>query len=187
MRKPCSSRSSVAEKKAREPPWEWNSATTPGRRPVFEGRCGPGLRGDHQPVGVPVPAHGEEPLRVRRILEPAQPHLEEPCRDGTVGQLHLLGDVCQSPHRAGGDRDPRRQVGVLGLDVDAPRSENVVVADAVSAGQSAGVVDQVSHRPRSGASGSHVSPRRPPSRGPPYTGEQGLPAGYSVCSIYLLP
>ena len=45
---------------------------------VCEGRGIPGLWRNHQPVGAPVPAHGEEPLGVRVVLEPAQPHLEEP-------------------------------------------------------------------------------------------------------------
>ena len=114
---------------------------------IRESRCGPGLRGDHQPVAVPVPAHGEEPLGVRGVLEPAQPQLEEACRDGAVGELHLLGHESESPHRTGGDGYPRRQVSALGLDVDAPRSQHVVVADAVDTRESAEVVDQVAHRP----------------------------------------
>ena len=120
MRKPCSSRSSVAEKKARELPWEWNSATTPRRGPVGEGRSGPGLCGDHQPVGSPVPADCEEPLGVRGVLEPAHPLLEEARRDGAVGQRHLLVNGSEPAHLAGGHHYPRHQVSALGLDVDAP-------------------------------------------------------------------
>ena len=33
----------------------------------------------------------------------------------------------------------------MGLDVDAPRPQHVVVADPLDAGQSAGVVDQMPH------------------------------------------
>ena len=87
---------------------------------VRESRCGPRLRGNHQPVAVPVPAHGEEPLGVRFVLEPAQPQLEELCRNRAVGELQLLGNGSEPANRAGGDQDPRRQVRALGLDVDAP-------------------------------------------------------------------
>ena len=144
---------------------------------IRESRCGPGLWGHHQPVAVPVPAHGEEPLGVRGVLEPAQTQLEQACRDGAMSELQLLGHGSEPPHRTGGDRDPRRQVSALGLDVDAPRSQHVVVSDAVDTRESPGVVDQVAHRPRRPASGSHVSPRRPPSPGPPCTGEPGLQPG----------
>ena len=152
---------------------------------IGESRCGPGLRGDHQPVAVPVPAHRKEPLGVRGVLEPAQPQLEQACRDGAVSELQLLGHRSEPPHRAGGDGYPRRQVSALGLDIDAPRSQDVVVADPLDSRESAGVVDQVAHRPRYGASGSHVSPRRPPSPGPPYTGEPGLQPG--IRSFHLSP
>ena len=150
----------------------------PGRWLVRESRCGPGLWRDHQPVGAPVPAHGEEPLGVGRVLEPAQPHREEGCRDGAVGELHLLGHGSEPAHRAGGGQHPRRQVGAPGLDVDAPCPQHVVVADALGAGESGGVVDQVANRPRSGArGGSPVSLRRTPWRGQPYSGEPGPPPG----------
>ena len=59
----------------------------PRRGQVGESRGGAGLWGDHQPVGSPVPAHGEESLGVRGVLEPAQPQLEELCRDGAMGEL----------------------------------------------------------------------------------------------------
>ena len=147
------------------------------RGQVGESRGGARLRGDHKPVASPVPPHREEPLGVRGVLEPAQPQLEEVCRDGAVGQRHLLGHGSKPSHRAGGDRYPRHQVGASGLDVDALRSQHVVIADPLDSGESAWVVDQVAHRPRHGASGSPVSPRRPPSLGPPYTGEQGLQPG----------
>ncbi len=147
---------------------------------VRESRCGPRLRGDDQPVAVPVPAHGEEPLGLRGVLEPAQPHLEELRRDGTVRELHLLGHRSKPAHRAGGDQHPRRQVCALGLDVGAPRPQHVVVADPLDSGEAAGVVHQVAHRPRRGASGSHVSLRRPPSPGPPCTGEPGLQSGMQL-------
>ena len=96
MRKPCSSRSSVAEKKARELPWD-GTRRQPLRGLIRESRCGPGLRGHHQPVGVPVPAHGEEPLGVRGVLEPAQPQLEVLRRDGAVGEFDLLGHGSEAP------------------------------------------------------------------------------------------
>ena len=147
---------------------------------IRESRRSPGLRGDHQPVGAPVPADGEDPLGVRVVLEPAQPQLEEARRDGAMRELHLLGHGSEPAHRAGDDRHPRRQVGAPRLDVDAPRSQNVVVADSLDACESGGVVDQVAHRPRSGASGSPVSLRRPPSHGPPDTGEPGLQSGMQL-------
>ena len=74
---------------------------------IRESRRGPGLRGDHQPVGFSVPADCEEPLRVRVVPEPAQPQLEQWSRDGAVGELHLLGHGSEPAHRAGGDQDPR--------------------------------------------------------------------------------
>ena len=58
-----------------------------------------------------------------------------------MGELQLLGHGSEPPHRAGGEEYPRRQVSALGLDVDAPRSQHVVVADAVDTRESAGVVD----------------------------------------------
>ncbi len=59
----------------------------PGGRRVGEGRSSPFLFGNHQPVGSPVPPHGEEPLGAGVVLEPAQAKLEEPGRDGAVGKL----------------------------------------------------------------------------------------------------
>ena len=59
----------------------------PGWGHVGEGSRRPLLCGDHQPVGVPVPSHREEPLGVRGVLEPAQPQLEQACRDGAVGEM----------------------------------------------------------------------------------------------------
>ena len=76
-----------------------------------------------------------------------------------MGERHLLGHGSEPAHRAGGDQDPRRQMRALGLDVDTPRSQHVVVADALGSREAAGVVHQVAHRPRRWASGSHVSPR----------------------------
>ena len=159
----------------------------PGGWHVIESRGRSYLRGHHQPVGAPVPAHGEEPLRVRVLLEPAQPQLEELRRDGAVGHLHLFGDVGEPAHHAGGHRHPRRQVGAPRLDVEAARAKNVVVADAVGSREPARVVDQVAHRPSPGASrsGSRVFLRRPPWRGPPYTGEQGRRRG--IRSFHLSP
>ena len=55
-----------------------------------------------------------------------------------MGELHLLGHGSEPAHRAGGDQHPRRQLGVLGLDVDAPRPQHVVVADALDSRESAG-------------------------------------------------
>ena len=63
----------------------------PCRGLIRESRCGPRLRGDDQPVAVPVPPHGEELLGIRGVLEPPQPQLEELRRDGAVGELQLLG------------------------------------------------------------------------------------------------
>ena len=158
----------------------------PGRGPVGEGRRGPNLRGRHQPIGAPIPAHGEEPLGVRGSLEPAQPLLEEAPGDGAVGEFHLLGHGGEPAHLAGGDRDPRRQVSALGLDVDAPRSQHVVVADALNAGQTGGVVHQIAHRPRRGArGGSPVSLRRPQWRGQLCIGEPGPRLG--IRSVHLSP
>ena len=59
----------------------------PCRGLIRESRCRSGLRGHDQPVAVPVPPHGEEPLGVRGLLEPAQPQLEEARRDGAVREL----------------------------------------------------------------------------------------------------
>ena len=91
-----------------------------GRGLVGQGRTRPFLRRNHQPVGVPVPAHGEEPLGVRRGQHPAQAQLEDVGRNGAVGQFQLLGYVGQPPHLGGSDQNPRRQVCALGLDVEAP-------------------------------------------------------------------
>ena len=74
----------------------------PGGGLIRESRCGPRLRGDHQPVAVPVPAHGEEPLGVRGVLEPAQPQLEQARRDGAMSELQLLGHGSEPPHRTPG-------------------------------------------------------------------------------------
>ena len=130
--------------------------------PVGEGRCGPSLLRHHQPVGGPVPSHREEPLGAWGLLKPAQPHLEQVYRDGTVSQRQLLVDWSEPAHRAGGDQHPRHQVAALRLHVDAPCAEHVVVADAVDSGEAGGVVDQVSHRAGSVVSGRGVSLRRPP-------------------------
>ena len=134
----------------------------PDGRPVGEGRTRPCLRRNHQPVGVAVPAHGEEPLGVRRGLEPAQPQLEDAGRNRAVGQFQLLGDRGQAPHLGGSDGNPRRQVGALGLDVEAARAENVVVADPLASGETGGMVHQVAHRRDTGANSSPVVLPRPP-------------------------
>ena len=151
----------------------------PFRGPIGNGGRGAVLRGYHQLVDLPVPAHGEEPLRVGIGTEPAQTQFEEVCRDGAVGERHLLVHGLQPAHLAGDEQDPRRQMGVLGLDVETTRSEHVVVPDSLGAQESTWVVHQVAHRVGPGASGSRspVSPRRPPWRGPGCTGEQGLPSG----------
>ena len=93
--------------------WPWKGAEAsvgvelgdhPGGGPVGEGSRRPCLWGGHQPVGVPVPTYGEEPLGGRGGLEPAQPRLEEVGRDGAVGERHLLGHGSEPAHRAGDDR-----------------------------------------------------------------------------------
>ena len=130
--------------------------------PVGEGRGGPSLLRHHQPVGVPVPSHREEPLGAWGLLEPAQPHLEQVNRDGTVGQRQLLRDWSEPAHRARGDQDPRHEVGAPGLDVETPCAQHVVVADPLAAGEPGGVVDEVSHRARSCVSVIPFALRRPP-------------------------
>ena len=187
MRNPCSSRSSDGREEGAGGSVGVELGHHAGGGHVGQSRGRPGLRWDHQPVGVPVPAHGKQPLGVRGVLEPAQPHLEQARRDGAVGELQLLSHGSEAPHRAAGDGYPRRQMGALGLDVEAATAENVVVADSVDSRQAAGVVDEVAHRPRPGASrsGSHVSPRRPPSPGPPCTGEPGPQPGMQF--VHLSP
>ena len=76
----------------------------PGGGPVGEGSRRPCLWGGHQPVGAPVPTHGEEPLGGRGGLEPAQPRREEAPRDGAVGEFHPHGHGSAPAHRAGDDR-----------------------------------------------------------------------------------
>ena len=134
-----------------------------GRGPVGEGRTRPLLRGHHQPVGVPVPAHREEPLGVRRGQHPAQSQLEDVGRNGAVGQFQLLGNGIQPPHLGGSDQHPRRQVGALGLDVEAAQSENVVKANALAARETGGKVHQVAHRRRHRIRDNSLAAlRRPP-------------------------
>ncbi len=111
----------------------------PPRRAAGRERGGrSGLRGNRQPVGALVPAHGEEPLGVRRFQEPAQPRLEQPCRDGAVGQRQLLGYGSKPPHVGGSHQYSRRQVGALGLDVEAARSDNIVEANSREPARPAG-------------------------------------------------
>ena len=59
-------------------------------------------------------------------------------------------------------------------DEETIRSRNRRMAELAS------VIHEVAHRPRSGASGSHVSLRRPPSRGPPCIGKPGPPSGMQL-------
>ncbi len=162
----------------------------PCGRHVGEGRGRPGLRRHHQPVGAPVPSNGEEPLGVRVVPEPAQTQLEQSCRDGAVGELHLVRNGSETPHRAGCDRHPSRQVCALGLDVEAAQTENVVVADPLDTGESAGVADQVAYRPRSGASLAVAVAKSPlgdrHGLGHRALGNQVLHRVFSL-SIYLLP
>ena len=158
----------------------------PGGRLVGERGGRSGLRGNRQPVGALVPAHGEEPLGVRRFQEPAQSRLEQPCRDGAVGQRQLLGYGRQPPHVGGSHQYSRRQVGAFGLDVEATRSDDIVEANSLRTGQAGGLVHQVAHRRHARARvSSPVFPRRPPWRGPRCIGEPGPQPGTQ--SFHLSP
>ncbi len=133
-----------------------------GERLVGEGRTRALLRRDHQPVAVSVPANREEPLGVRRGQHPAQPQLEDVGRNGADGQFHLFGHGSQAPHFAWSHQHPRRQVGALGLDVEAARSEHVVKPNSLGTGETGGVVHQVAHRRGRRLSSSPAVLPRPP-------------------------
>ena len=95
-----------------------------GRWHVGESRGRPGLWGDHQPVGVPVPSNGEEPLGLRGVPEPAQPQLEEARRDGAVGEMLTSRPRKRAPaHQPGatGTLAPSGEA-LSGLDVEAAQA-----------------------------------------------------------------
>ena len=100
-------------------------------RLIGKGRSCPFLGRHYQPAGATIPAHREEPLGVWRGQHPAQAQLEDVGRNEAVGQRQLLGHRRQAPHLGRGNENPRCQVGALGLDVEAARTENVVVANAL--------------------------------------------------------
>ena len=177
MRKPCSSRSSVVEKKAGRFPCEWNSATTPaGGWYASPWPC--------RPAEGPPAGSGARPSALRRTARyPGRPGTSvAPPRRGPRGCGRGGAAPSRRRERARAPRRERRASAPSGWRSRTGRTRRPIPARSRSRcrgpNESGMVIDQVADRPRPGArGGSPVSPRRTPWRGQPYIGEPGPPPG----------
>ena len=87
------------------------------------------LRGHHQPVALPSHVMAKNRSVPGAARRPGQAQLEEVGWNEAVGQFQLPGYGSQPSHLGGSHQHSRRQVGALGLDVEAARAQHVVEAD----------------------------------------------------------